>query len=236
MDVPKPPEATRHDYQDLYPELWAERPDRWSIKAKTVFLTFDDGPTIYTEQVLDTLAEKGVKATFFVVGSSIAKMGDEGPSLLNRMVSDGHTLAIHCNVHDYKQVYASVEAFLADFNEIYSRIYEITGRRADIYRYPGGSVNNFNAKVRPELLAEMERRGFTYYDWNASSGDSDAKVTEEGAYANSVALAGKSKRIILLMHDTKKASVSALPRVIDKYKEMGYRFSALSNVDKPITQ
>jgi peptidoglycan/xylan/chitin deacetylase (PgdA/CDA1 family) len=221
-------------YQALYPELYADRPDEWVIQEKTMFLTFDDGPTVYTGQVLDTLRDKQVKGTFFVVGTSVANLGDRGKDLLRRIVDEGHTLAIHCNVHKYEDIYQSVEAFLDDFNKAYEMIFEITGTRADIFRFPGGSVNNFNADVRDRLFDEMTRRGFTYYDWNAASGDSSKKVTVESAYQNSVSQAGSGRRVILLMHDTREASVNALPRVIDKYLENGYNFSRITNRDKPI--
>jgi peptidoglycan/xylan/chitin deacetylase (PgdA/CDA1 family) len=228
-----PPPAYKA-YQDMYPDMYAKLPDEWKIRDKAVYLTFDDGPTIYTDKVLDTLREKKVKATFFVVGSSIVKQGEEGIRLLNRMADEGHTIAIHCNVHDYSQVYASVEAYLTDFNNVYTKIYEVTGIRADIYRFPGGSINKFNKAVRDELFAEMDRRGFTYYDWTASSGDSSSKITPEAALWNATSKAGNASRIILLMHDTKKASVDALADIIDRYAELGYTFMPLSNEEKPI--
>jgi peptidoglycan/xylan/chitin deacetylase (PgdA/CDA1 family) len=231
---PDSPPPEYRAYQDMYPEMYATLPDEWKIRDKAVYLTFDDGPTIYTEKVLDTLREKKVKATFFVVGASIVKQGEDGIRLLNRMADEGHTIAIHCNVHDYKQVYASVEAYLTDFNNVYTKIHEVTGIRADIYRFPGGSVNKFNKAVRDELFAEMDRRGFTYYDWNASSGDSSSKITPEAAFWNATSKAGKASRIILLMHDTKKASVDALADIIDRYAELGYTFMPLSNEEKPI--
>jgi peptidoglycan/xylan/chitin deacetylase (PgdA/CDA1 family) len=233
--VPQPKDYGYREYQDLYPELYASRPAEWSSSDMTVFLTFDDGPTAHTGQALDTLRDKGVKATFFVVGSSVRKLGPEGKDLLNRMVDEGHSLAIHCDVHDYRRIYASVEAFLADFNAAYELIYEATGVHADIYRFPGGSVNSFNGPVRDELIGEMERRGFTYYDWNLTAGDSSPNLTADSAYSNAVSKAGRKSRIILLMHDTKKQTVKALPRIIDRYRELGYSFECLTNEDKPIT-
>jgi peptidoglycan/xylan/chitin deacetylase (PgdA/CDA1 family) len=222
-------------WQELYPSLYAKRAEEWVIQEKTIFLTFDDGPTVYTGRVLDTLRDKGVKGTFFIVGNSVRGLGEPAKDILHRIVDEGHSLAIHCNVHEYKRIYASVEAFLDDFNSIYELIVETTGTQPDIYRFPGGSVNNFNGSIRDLLFDEMARRGFTYYDWNATSGDSSGKATAESAYWNCVSKIGKADRVILLMHDTKKASVDALPRVIDAYLEAGYRFARLTSEDKPIT-
>jgi peptidoglycan/xylan/chitin deacetylase (PgdA/CDA1 family) len=222
-------------YQEFYPSLYAERAERWFTRDRAVYLTFDDGPTIYTARVLDTLKENDVKATFFVVGNSIASLGEEGKALLRRMVAEGHTIGIHCNVHEYKRVYGSVAAFLEDFNTAFTMIYDITGVKPDIFRFPGGSVNNYNSAIRAELLDEMARRGFTYYDWNASSNDTSGRVTEESAWRAATARAGKSNRLIILMHETKEPTVNALPHIIDTYRRLGYNFARLTNIDKPIT-
>jgi peptidoglycan/xylan/chitin deacetylase (PgdA/CDA1 family) len=228
--APPPKDSGYRAYQGLYPDLYAKRAKQWLIREKTVFLTFDDGPSPHTGQVLDTLKEKDVRGTFFIVGSVA---GNAAP-VLRRITEEGHTLAIHCNVHVYDKIYKSVEAFLDDFNTVYQIIYEATGIRPEIFRFPGGSVNNYNGAVRDALIEEMTRRGFVYYDWNATTGDSSSKVTPESAYQNAVAANGRN-RVILLIHDTKKASADALPRIIDQYRTWGYAFSRLTNEDKPIT-
>ncbi|MDR1572940.1 MAG: polysaccharide deacetylase, partial [Clostridiales Family XIII bacterium] len=213
---------------------YAERSERWFTRSKTVYLTFDDGPTIYTARVLDTLKEAGVKGTFFIVGSSVLRLGEEGKALLVRMAGEGHAIGVHCNVHDYGRVYKSVAAFLEDFNVAFTLICEVTGVRPDIFRFPGGSVNRFNEEIRTELVDEMARRGFTYYDWNASANDASSSVTEDSAWRSAVSRAGNRDRVILLMHDTKEATVNALPRIIETYKDKGYGFARLTNTDKPI--
>jgi peptidoglycan/xylan/chitin deacetylase (PgdA/CDA1 family) len=234
---PTPPRlwSEHRDYQELYPSLYAERPEKWFTRDKTVYLTFDDGPTIYTARVLDTLKEAGVKATFFIVGTSVTRLGEEGRALLTRMVEEGHTIGVHCNVHEYERVYKSVAAFLDDFNAVFTLIRETAGVRADIFRFPGGSVNNFNEGIRTALMDEMARRGFTYYDWNASTNDTSKGVTEDSAWRSAVSRAGNANRVILLMHDTKEVTVLALPRIIETYRNNGYGFARLTNSDKPIT-
>jgi peptidoglycan/xylan/chitin deacetylase (PgdA/CDA1 family) len=234
---PAPPRlwSEHRAYQELYPSLRAERPEKWFKREKTVYLTFDDGPTIYTARVLDTLKDAGVKGTFFVVGDSVARLGEEGEALLVRMAEEGHTIGVHCNVHDYNRVYKSVAAFLDDFNAVFTLIRETAGVRPDIFRFPGGSVNRFNDEIRTELVDEMARRGFTHYDWNASANDANNGVTEDSAWRSAVSRAGKVDRVILLLHDTKAPTVQALPRIIETYKSEGYDFARLTNSDKPIT-
>jgi peptidoglycan/xylan/chitin deacetylase (PgdA/CDA1 family) len=233
---PAPPKlfVEYRDYQELYPELYTARPERFFTQDKTVYLTFDDGPSAHTERVLNILKEKNVKAAFFIVGDSVTRLGEYGEALLSRMIDEGHTVGVHCNTHVYDRVYASVEAFLVDFNEAHTLIKDITGVNADIFRFPGGSVNNHNGKIRTDLIDEMTRRGFTYYDWNASTGDTARNASEESALRNATLRAGKSNRVVILMHDTKEVSVRALSDIIDTYRSMGYSFERLRNTDKPI--
>jgi peptidoglycan/xylan/chitin deacetylase (PgdA/CDA1 family) len=234
---PAPPKlwGEHRAYHELYPSLYAVRPERWFIREKTVYLTFDDGPTMYTEEVLDILSENNIKGSFFIVGASVARIGEKGKTILRRMADEGHTIGVHCNVHAYNSVYASVESFLGDFSAAHTLIREVTGVNADIFRFPGGSVNNYNSGIRTELIDEMTRRGFTYYDWNASSNDTAGNVTEDSAWRSATMKAGKADRVIILMHDTRAASVRALPRIIDTYRSMGYSFAHLTNIDRPIT-
>ena len=132
-----------------------------------VYLTFDDGPSARTDEILEILDKYGVKATFFVVGAN-----EEGDlERMQKIVAAGHTLAIHSYSHDYKKIYASVEAYLEDFNQMFCQIYEATGVKPQIFRFPGGSVNSYNVGIHQQLIAEMTRRGFVYFDWNVANGD-----------------------------------------------------------------
>ena len=79
-----------------------------------VYLTFDDGPSIYTDEILDILDRYHVKATFFVVG----KDGSEAEAALQRIVEDGHTLGMHSYSHKYKELYESLDSFTEDFARI----------------------------------------------------------------------------------------------------------------------
>lgn len=218
------------EYQDLFPDLYVHRPESWVERPNTVFLTFDDGPSIYTERILDTLKDRGVKATFFVMGHT----NEKSKAIMQRIVDEGHTIAMHTFTHTYKQIYASVEAYLNDIQQISDLIYENTGVKPDLFRFAGGSVNSFNKALHEEISAEMMRRGYTYYDWNASSGDTAGNTSPSTVYNSSMIMAGKESRVILLMHDIKEATMKALPDIIDGYAAKGYEFGRLTNVDKPM--
>lgn len=107
-----------------------------------IYLTFDDGPSQdITPNVLDILAEKNVKATFFVIHYS-----DSNSSLVKREAKDGHTVALHGYTHTYSDVYSSADACLENFRKIQNQVYQTIGTKPNIIRFPGGSSNTISRK------------------------------------------------------------------------------------------
>ena len=149
-------------------------------EGKTVYLTFDDGPSDRTDEILAILDKYNVKATFFVM----PRKTDVCYKRLRAIVDAGHTIGVHTYSHDYNIMYASVEAYLEDFNKAYEIVVDATGIKPDIFRFAGGSLNDRSYKI----IAEMTRRGFTYYDWNASGDDSvsSPKPTTQSIIDNSL--------------------------------------------------
>ena len=134
---------------------------------KLIALTFDDGPSIYTEQILDVLKEYHVKATFFVVGKTEARY----EAVYRRIVDEGHTLGMHSFSHKYNEIYASEEAFAADLEALRSFLKEKTGVECRFSRFPGGSSNTVSNVDMNRLITYLNEQGITYFDWNISSGD-----------------------------------------------------------------
>lgn len=217
-------------YQKKYKNLYVS--DKDASSGKVVHLTFDDGPSQNTPKVLDILDKYDVKATFFVV------YNDEEPycNYYKEIVERGHTLAIHTASHNYKKIYASVDAYLEDFNQIYSYVYEKTGVRPTLFRYPGGSTNCLSYNAGPAIMEEMERRGFTYYDWNVSSGDGGNQATRSTIYDWVTSKAVKLNESVVLMHDSggKGETVSALPSIIETLQDAGCVFEPLSSSTEPV--
>lgn len=221
-------------YQELYPDLYAQPARLNSIdEEKTVYLTFDDGPSARTPELLAILAEYDIKATFFVVG----KESEEAKQWMRDIVAAGHTLGIHTYSHDYNKIYQSVEAYLEDFNAMYTAILEATGTAPQVFRFPGGSVNAYNGATYRDIISEMVRRGFVYFDWNRMSGDAvRGNVPAETLVENALDRADSMRRVILLMHDSARFTnvVEALPQIIEGYQEAGFRFAALTPEVKPV--
>ena len=222
------PDGTVPEYTKLYPDFYA--PDREGeavTGGRVCCLTFDDGPSANTGRVLEILDRYGVKGTFFVVGSSASTAA--GQERLRRIAAAGHAIGMHSWSHDYKKVYASVESFLEEFDRLYQYIHEVTGAYPSVYRFPGGSLNGYDRGVYQEIIAEMTRRGFVYYDWNASA--QDATVTPRPARdiaADCLRGVGREPAVVLC-HDSgaRGTTVDALPAVIEGYQNAGYAFSAL---------
>ncbi|QQE73047.1 DUF1343 domain-containing protein [Brevibacillus composti] len=210
---------------------------------KVAYLTFDDGPSPITGEILDILKQHQVKATFFVVGTSIPGHED----LLKRTISEGHEVGGHTYSHNYRTIYKDISAFFADLEKGNQLIERVTGIKPTVFRYPGGSTNTISKKyqnasvynqkhtVMGAIKAEAAKRGYIFVDWNVTNGDArSSKYTPESALANIKAQVKNQKEIVILMHDaaTKEATAKSLPAVIQFLKDHGYRFETI-RADRP---
>lgn len=187
--------------------------------AHRVYLTFDDGPSAYTEDILDILAAYEVKATFFVVG----KEGSYNESVMKRIVEEGHSIGMHSYSHVYSDIYESVENFAADLDRIKNHIYEVTGVECKIYRFPGGSSNKVSDMSMRELGAYLHSRGIEYYDWNISAKDAtQTRQDTDTIVHNSTTGIEKREVSVVLLHDAqdKPTTVEALPEIIENILAM----------------
>lgn len=220
------------EYQLEYPDLYAVRPERKpKSEDKLVYLTFDDGPSKQTPQILDILDQYHAKATFFVV----YKNDEFSNAMYKEIVDRGHTIGVHSAIHEYKVIYSSVEDYLADFNKMYQHIYNLTGVKVDLFRFPGGSINAYNQSTYQPIIAEMLRRGFTFHDWSVSSGDASTKATEKTIYSTVVENVMKKNKSVVLMHDSinRDLTVNVLPEIIEDIQQAGYLFDKLDATVAP---
>ena len=186
---------------------------------KRIYLTFDDGPSVYTGDILDVLKEYNVKATFFVNG----KEGEWADEALKRIVDEGHTLGMHSYSHEYEQIYASVEDFAADYEMLHEHILYVTGYDSKVYRFPGGSSNRISKIDIREFGKYLADRGTSYYDWNISSKDaSKVTLSVNAIVKNCTTDLDKYDDCMILCHDAKSkaTTVEALPILIERIMEM----------------
>lgn len=187
---------------------------------KTVYLTFDDGPSINTDRILDILKEYDVKATFFVVG----KTDERSIAAYRRIVEEGHTLGMHSYSHKYGEIYQSRETFTEDLTKLQEYLYDVTGVWSRYYRFPGGSSNTVSRTDIQELIAWLNDKGITYYDWNITSGDAvSGQISKQSVINNCMSRIEGENRCVILMHDAaeKNSTVEALPEIISQLRMRG---------------
>lgn len=203
--------------------------------GKTVYLTFDDGPSGNTDKILEILDKYNVKATFFVCGYE-----DEASFRRYKAIVDsGNAIGIHSYTHDYDKIYGSLEAFIDDVTKVHDVVYRATGVDTKLYRFPGGSANSHIKEYSvKECIRYLLDNGYQYYDWNVSSED----ATGKGTVTVKNILDGVNKHIfkwntsIVLMHDSasKTTTVEALPILIEMLLEEGFTIKAIDKDTKPI--
>lgn len=202
--------------------------------TKRVYLTFDDGPSIYTGQILDILEANDVKATFFV----IAREDEFYWPFYTRILEEGHTLGMHSYSHDYNQVYASLESFETDITELSQFLYDRTGVYPTIYRFPGGSSNTVSQVPIQECIAYLNEQQIIYYDWNALNGDAvSTELSADRLIDNIMADVRRNDTSIVLMHDmqSRRNTIESLQQLIDILKEEGYELLPIDE-DTPLIQ
>lgn len=195
----------------------------------TVYLTFDDGPSANTKEVLDLLREQSVRATFFVIGNTQEK---ERP-LYSRIVEEGHAIGIHTYSHNESQVYSSFSAFMEDFHKIEAWIYETSGQKPKICRIPGGTNTLLCPKsLKTQILTAFKNEGYACFDWDIDPLDSGAHALPADKLAAAVISEAKTRAkedLVILMHDDSLRTTlpQALATIITYFKEQGYRFDVL---------
>ena len=193
-----------------------------------VYLTFDDGPSNNTDEILDILDDYGVKATFFVVG----KTDEESVARYQRIVNDGHTIGMHSYSHQYSDIYSSLDAFQTDMSKIQNLIYDSTGVESNLYRFPGGSSNKVSNTDMTEYIQYLNSQGITYYDWNVSCGDATSQAyTADELVENVMNDVVKYKTSVVLLHDadSKTQTVQALPKLIESLQSVGAMILPISD-------
>lgn len=237
--VPEESEAQPTDvqpvsqYAGIYPEMTVTPPaeDEYVRELGTVYLTFDDGPSDNTYSILSYLEQYNIKATFFVVPTRT----ESCYAKLRAIAEAGHSIGVHSASHVYKDIYSSVEAYLEDFHEAWDIIYDATGIKTELFRFPGGSVNDFNVDTRDHIIQEMTRRGFRYFDWNVDSNDAGGANWTD-MYNSIPADIAENYRSVVLMHDSASTpnTVLVLGDVLHVLVNEGYKFDKINNDTLPV--
>ena len=200
-----------------------------SKEEGVIYLTFDDGPSALTLDILKILDEENVKATFFVTSSV-----NSFSNILKKEYDEGHSIALHTYSHNYSYVYSSINNYFDDLEKISNSVEKITGKKSKLIRFPGGSSNtvskNYSVGIMSSLTKEVLNRGYIYFDWNVDSDDAGSAVNNDNLIYNNVVNSLSYYRAnMVLMHDSgnHSATVRALRNIIHYGKNNGYIFKEI---------
>lgn len=221
--IPKLTEEGKNNVNNIY-----------KSDTKRAFLTFDDGPSEVTKQILDTLKQEKVKATFFVLGSNVKAL----PNVVKRIYDEGHYIANHGYSHVYSKIYASPQTVLDEFNQCNDAVKEaiqVPEYNSHLFRFPGGLAGGKYATIKNEANELLKQNEVMHVDWNSLTGDAETNNLSIEFELQRLRETSEGKNsLIILMHDAqaKKTTADALPNIIAYLKEQGYKFESFYNIIK----
>lgn len=221
--IPKLTEEGKNNVNNIY-----------KSDTKRAFLTFDDGPSEVTNQILDTLKQEKVKATFFVLGSNVKAL----PNVVKRIYDEGHYIANHGYSHVYSKIYASPQTVLDEFNQCNDAVKEaiqVPEYNSHLFRFPGGLAGGKYATIKNEANELLKQNEIMHVDWNSLTGDAETNNLSIEFELQRLRETSEGKNsLVILMHDAqaKKTTADALPNIIAYLKEQGYKFESFYNIIK----
>lgn len=221
--IPKLTDEGKENFKNIY-----------HSETKKAFLTFDDGPSQNTNDILNILKDNNIKATFFVLGSQVEVF----PETTNRIYNEGHFIANHGYSHKYSSIYQSPEQILNEYNQcnqIVANTIKVPEYNSHLFRFPGGSVGGKYAQIKSQAIPLLEQNNILYVDWNSLTGDSEKVNPTEEYLMNNLQKTSEGKNsLVILMHDSqaKRITVDFLPKVIEYLRQQGYEFDNFYNIIK----
>ena len=209
-----------------------------SDPEKKIYITFDDGPSEYTDTILRTLARYGARATFFTLGKNIDKYPEEAKNIQKW----GSILASHGYSHDYDAIYASTDALQNDL-AMWETAVQNAGAWDGVqafpaFRFPGGSKSRyFDTAQRQAMFDMLHGRGYSVYDWNVLTNDGLLFQCPDGmpiltylkeTFDETWATSAKTK--VILMHGSQSYTAELLPYVLRYCVSQGYTFATLDEM------
>lgn len=182
---------------------------------KVVYLTFNNGPSKNTQEIISILDKNKVKGTFFFLGENM----EINQEIVKEASKSGHIIGLHSYSNSYKNLYKTENGLINEFNQAKSLYKDITGEDTNIIRIPYGS----NTYLSKKDITPIVENGYKFWDWNVDSNDTNSKGKNKEGIIKSVkrAIDSNTKEMVLLMHE-KNNTVEALDDVIKLLKSEGY--------------
>ncbi|MDO3408311.1 polysaccharide deacetylase family protein [Saccharibacillus sp. CPCC 101409] len=196
---------------------------------KPIYLTFDDGPTAHTAQLLDILDKYDARGTFFMLGPNIASY----PSAVKRLVDSGSSAGLHGMTHVKNKFYASPASALKEMQDDNQALYKAAGVKTKLIRTPYGSKPYFTKAYRDKVLSA----GFHLWDWNVDSEDWKYKTDHKRVIRSILEQIDTVERQgtvpVVLMHD-QAATLKVLPEVLKTLRDEGFTFEVITDDTAPV--
>lgn len=208
----------------------AQVPEEEGSTMRICCLTFDDGPSKYTPQVLEALAQYDAKATFFVTAQDA---NQDYLHYLTDIEAAGHQIALHSASHAYSRIYSSPENFWLDIKALRGTLAEYVNTESIHWlRFPGGSTNTVSHRyggrqIMQRLKEQAEEKGYAWIDWNVCAEDATASRPDAAQILRNIQHDAQNQQIcVVLMHDTNatRETVKALPDILAWFEKEQYRF------------
>lgn len=189
---------------------------------KIAYITFDDGPSKYTSQIIDILDENNVKGTFFMMNDNMIVFKD----VVRRMNAEGHGTGFHGVTHDIKELYRTENSAIEEFRTCNRTFYNITGETSRLVRIPFGSKPYMLENIYKKFIDE----GFLVWDWTIDT--EDWKSSEDQIVSNVLYYARETDELVILLHENQR-TVECLNNIITILKERGYDIRPITHDVKP---
>lgn len=192
---------------------------------KIAYITFDDGPTLNTPEILKTLDEYGARATFFVLEERIVQYSD----FIKQIHYSGNALGLHGVSHS-EAIYYTPTSPLEEMKKTKKTLKSVLGKESNLVRVPYGS----GYRLTKEQAAFLKNEGYILWDWNVDPRDSVGKIVPEKVMANLRRDLEKCKGSpVILLHD-RKSTAKMLPDLLEYLKKEGYTMLPLDEKLPPL--
>ena len=192
------------------------------LPERVAFITFDDGPSTYTDRLLDVLYKERVPAIFFVLGYSINTVS-YSEDLMERILAEGHYIGLHTMTHEYNILYVgdgAPDRFVAEKFELQGLIYNLVGHHTNLCRAAYGMMTGF----RPGHFVAVDEAGIKCIDWNIDP--EDWRNNSQGIYEEVIRQVEDlyfPSEIVIVLHEFEQ-TIEAIPAIIAFLREHGYVF------------
>jgi len=201
--------------------IFKKRIWHYSAKEKTLYLTFDDGPTEVTSFVLEQLELYNAKATFFCIGDNI----DKNPVLFNTLIDKGHSIGNHTQ-HHVNGWKTNPKDYFSEVMLVDKKIYLHNYNALKLFRPPFGKCTKAQRKL-------IYTNGYQIVMWSVLSADFDRSISKEVCLNNVINNATNGS--IVVFHDSKKCEEKikfVLPKVLEHFNKKGFRFKRVDSLTK----